>query len=914
MKEFQTTFGGGEFSPELWGRTDYQRWAAGSRKLFNFFVEPHGAASNRPGTLHVAGTKDNGTGILVPFMFSDSDVLMLVFTHLRLRMYKLPENFGNGTTAVNWSVLNPIGGDVDIVTPYDESDDLTKLRVVQIGNVMRIMHPSYSPYELRRLADDNSRWLLEEISFAVAPFPDYGGEPRVNHSITKTVYDPDTGPIQLVERTVAPLALLGDAQHVPLEWRWKVTRIMKDQYGREYETMPFTVRSSVARGYFPYTEDANYAVGNVVTVPELPGRIFSWQSVLIVPPETEHRPTNPPDATFWATATVASLTPAEKTLLEVVSPLPSKIALDLDWNVTITWRTSWNNLLPDTNQRLDGDEIVATRIYRGIGGFFGWVGQVNAGDGDEFIDVGTRPNFEDPPPTGKNPLEFFSEAGVLLRTEKPSLAAIFQSRFLMAATAERMNLVLGSAVEDYENFDKIDPPDDADAYSFELASLKLEQLKALIPGRVLLGFTTSSLWEVTGSEGELVTPLSIAARPVASFGCSSLEPIIAQSTVLFMPRDGAAPLAMAYSTEGGGYQAFEIAEASRHFFTNHTIVSWCYADVPHQLIYAAREDGVLLIGTFNRQQEMHAWAEQEIAGGGLVEWVATIPEGKENGVYLLVNRDGVRTIERFASRQLTDIRDAVFLDSAVRRGLDVNNETAVLLDTYAEGGAVGTFLQVGWGFGGAGIRIDDVIQIENPDGVPFRLQMSENAGAGTFKAVVLDTDIPASMLGDIEHYFSVCFTVIDVPHLAEGTEVIALIDGNVSDPLVVAQGQVELGRHAAICAVGLAYNSDLISLDSAEDKMKKKTTARVLIETNGSRGGFVGSSPGPNDDIDVTQMEEVIDRDVNDGYAAIPLMRSVNEMNVADEYSARGGVAIRQSDPLPLTILGFTRDVVLGGG
>jgi hypothetical protein len=63
-------------------------------------------------------------------------------------------------------------------------------------------------------------------------------------------------------------------------------------------------------------------------------------------------------------------------------------------------------------------------------------------------------------------------------------------------------------------------------------------------------------------------------------------------------------------------------------------------------------------------------------------------------------------------------------------------------------------------------------------------------------------------------------------------------------------------------------------------------------------------------------MEEWLQRDVAHGYGALPLNPSnarLVEILVADGYGLGGRAAIRQVDPLPLTILAVTRDLEYGG-
>ena len=53
-----TSFVAGEFSPKLDGRTDFDKYSSGVKKLENFLIHPQGAATRRVGTQFIAEVKD----------------------------------------------------------------------------------------------------------------------------------------------------------------------------------------------------------------------------------------------------------------------------------------------------------------------------------------------------------------------------------------------------------------------------------------------------------------------------------------------------------------------------------------------------------------------------------------------------------------------------------------------------------------------------------------------------------------------------------------------------------------------------------------------------------------------------------------------------------------------------------------
>ena len=86
----------------------------------------------------------------IPFVFNSRDTLVLVFQDLSVSFIK------------NGAPILVAGLPYTVVTPYTAAD-LGKLSYVQSGNVVTLVHPSYAPRELTRIADNN--WTLTTITF-----------------------------------------------------------------------------------------------------------------------------------------------------------------------------------------------------------------------------------------------------------------------------------------------------------------------------------------------------------------------------------------------------------------------------------------------------------------------------------------------------------------------------------------------------------------------------------------------------------------------------------------------------------------------------------------------------------------------------------------------------------------------------
>ena len=122
-----------------------------------------------------------------------------------------------------------------------------------------------------------------------------------------------------------------------------------------------------------------------------------------------------------------------------------------------------------------------------------------------------------------------------------------------------------------------------------------------------------------------------------------------------------------YVCEDDKYMGDDMTVMSRHLFEGHTVVDWCYSQEPYSIIWAVRDDGVLLSFTYLREHNVYAWAQHTT--DGTFESVCSISEGNEDVVYVVVKRtingSDVRYVERLHERYFTDIQDAFCVDSGL---------------------------------------------------------------------------------------------------------------------------------------------------------------------------------------------------------------------------------------------------------
>jgi hypothetical protein len=153
-----SNFTGGELSPRLDGRTDLSKYFNGCKKLQNFIIHPHGGASRRPGTIHIAEVKNSAHGCrLIPFEFNVTQAYILEFGNEYFRVYKDGGQIVSGGSAV------------EVTTPYLHTE-LSELKFTQSADVMYIVHPNHAPRKITR--SSHTAWSVTEVDFTRGPMQD----------------------------------------------------------------------------------------------------------------------------------------------------------------------------------------------------------------------------------------------------------------------------------------------------------------------------------------------------------------------------------------------------------------------------------------------------------------------------------------------------------------------------------------------------------------------------------------------------------------------------------------------------------------------------------------------------------------------------------------------------------------------
>ena len=114
----QTSFLGGEFSPQYQGRIDDPRYRTAMALSQNGYPLEEGAWTRRPGTRFLAPTKGGVKALVREFHFAQNSPYVVEFTPGHLRMYSGPSLVTENAQIVVQSISNATPAVLDTPSPH----------------------------------------------------------------------------------------------------------------------------------------------------------------------------------------------------------------------------------------------------------------------------------------------------------------------------------------------------------------------------------------------------------------------------------------------------------------------------------------------------------------------------------------------------------------------------------------------------------------------------------------------------------------------------------------------------------------------------------------------------------------------------------------------------------------------------
>lgn len=540
----------------------------------------------------------------------------------------------------------------------------------------------------------------------------------------------------------------------------------------------------------------------------------------------------------------------------------------------------------------------------------------------------------------------------------PAVPAYFQQRRVYASSQNQPDTYWMSQPGLFSNMDTSIPVTDSDSITGTPWSQQVNGIQFLVPmpgGLVVL--TGKSAWQVSGgAAGTAITPSNQTASAQAYNGCNdTVQPLTINYDILYIQAKGSIARDLSYNFFTNIYTGTDLTVLSNHLFTFNTIVQWCWCEEPFKLVWAVRDDGVLLCLTYIKEQEVYSWSRHDT--NGMFLGVCSITEPPVDALYVITQRfignQWRYYSERLNNRMWNDVEQSYCVDAGVSYPVPNQVPGLAYVLTYPTAGFSDAepfptqtgVLQVSAATG-TGVTFH-CLGADEPPFTPDSVGAVIRAGGGkaTITTFVDDftvlcdiTNAITEITPDDPHNLplpvpadawtiSVPTTIVTNLNHLEGLQVAILADGGVVDNQTVVNGQIELDQPASIITIGLPYTCQVQTLymdhpdGNKTVQNRRKLISSIGLRVEASRGLQLGSDQIDSStlqnyaSVPWTNMTEIKERanNVNAG-TAMPLYTGDYFTNISSNWTVKGQLAVQQIYPLPANILSMVAYWTVGDG
>ena len=309
-------------------------------------------------------------------------------------------------------------------------------------------------------------------------------------------------------------------------------------------------------------------------------------------------------------------------------------------------------------------------VYKLRNGLYGYIGETTS---NSFADDNITPDMTRTPPITKNP---FDSTG-----NYPGAVTYFEQRRCFAGTKNKPQNFWATRSGTEANMNFSIPTRDDDSIVLRLAARNVSLIEHMIPLSDLLLLTTDGDFRIYTQNSDVFSPNTVASRAQSYHGANNVQPITSGESAVYIRSQSSRVHEVAYDNIAYAFKANDISIMAPHLFDEYALVDMALTRSPFPIIWAVRDDGVLLGVTYMPSQKVWAWHPHEF-DGGFVESIAGVPEGTKDVLYLSIKRtiDGVekRYIECLDLQQESMLEEAFHVDSGLfYSGTPISNITGL---------------------------------------------------------------------------------------------------------------------------------------------------------------------------------------------------------------------------------------------
>ena len=834
-----TNFTGGELSPRLDGRNDLGKYPNGCKTLENFVIFPHGSAARRSGTQFIAEVKD-----------SSKKTRLIPFEFSTTQTYML--EFGDQYMRVYKDEGSVLEGDKTITGITQANPAVVTASSHGYSNGDEVLISGVSGMT----EVNNKRFLVADKTTNTFELQDKDGV-DINSS-GFTAYTSGGVSNKVFEISTPYL----EAELFDLKFAQSADVMYITHPNHEVEKLSRTGHTSWTLADVDFT-DGPYLDDNITTTTLNPGSASVGTGVAVVASATTG--INGGDG-FLATDV-------------------GRLIRFRDGHMKITARTDTTNITVEIIEAL-GSSSASTDFALGA----------------------------------------FSDT-----TGHPTCVTFFEQRLVFAGTTDQPQTIFFSKSGDYENMNENRGGTiaDDDAIIYTIASNQVNAIRFMTATRTLIIGTAGGEFAVSGGGTDVaITPTNILIKKQSNHGSANVDAIPAGNATLFLQRAKRIVRELAYNFDVYGYISPDLTILAEHI-SEGGLTQLSYQQEPNQIIWGTRSDGELIGLTYQREQQVVAW-HRHIFGGKFGEATITVTDFSNianDTKIILTKSDGTSTTFNSATSSTTgkfhttssNNQTATNLKTLVDADSDFTATVSSNVVTIKEATPEGTgFLIITSGdktrlasTNEAKTICESVATIPTDSSEYQTYVINKRTINGTTRRYVEyiheynfdETDDTSFNFLDsqLEYSGTAVTSVSGLSHL-EGQTVSVLANGATHPNKIVSSGSITLERSSTKVKVGLAYTSLLqtMRLDAgSQDGTSQGKTKRIfdiairLFES-------IGVEVGP----DLNNMERIPFRSSADPMdSGLAVFTGDKEVEFRGNYETDGFIFVRQSQPLPLTIL-----------
>jgi len=517
-------------------------------------------------------------------------------------------------------------------------------------------------------------------------------------------------------------------------------------------------------------------------------------------------------------------------------------------------------------------------------------------------------------------------------TGHPSCVTFFEQRLVFAGTTNQPQTVFFSKSGDYENMDANigGTIADDDAIIYTIASNQVNAIRFMTSTRTLIIGTAGGEFTVSGGGTDsAVTPTNILIKKQSNHGAANVDAIAVGNATLFLQRAKRKIRELAYNFDVDGYIAPDMTILAENV-TESGVTQIAYQQEPNQIVYAVRGDGELAGLTYQREQQVTAW-HRHIFGGRFGVATITVSDYANiaTGTKLtLTKSDG--TVVNFTSTtgtagtnefktQTNNNTTATNLKNAINAHANftatVNSAVVTITETAHEATGyliIKSFDSTRLTATSEGKAVVESAAVIPTDDTEYQVYVivKRTVNGSTRRYVeflnVFDFDQTDNtsfnfLDSQLSYSGSAVSTLSGLDHL-EGQVVAILADGATHPNKTVSSGSVSLDRSAKNVKIGLAYTSLLqtMRLNAGSQNGTSQGKTKRIYDITVRMFETIGVEVGP----DLNNLERIPFRSSADLMdEGIPPFTGDKEVEFRGNYETDGFIFVRQTQPLPFTIL-----------